>query len=458
MTTTTTSAKTLFSYLPFEATREQALALYRLEEFLDEECGDDVFVLRGAAGTGKTSLVQAAVEYLEALEVPCYLSAPTGRASKVLGHKSRRVAHTIHSTIYRVVPTEDEKVLMERRTNDQSGYSVYIVDEASMISDRLQADGSFVTPGSLLSDLLSYIKQGNARNKIVFIGDRYQLAPVMESESVALNREYFLRKYRLTGQQAELTEVKRQVGQSPILTLAHDIRRRSDEGRALGALNVFRLSNTTSGVFKYLNLYGTDRMDRVVMIGCAHKNVYTFNQMVRERLGLSGLLAIGDQVMVNENWIGDALVVKGETGIVRAIHDAIEPRAGLKFVTATIEFRDPENQPMLVTTKVLLDTLKTPDATLPAEVLRNLIADRMAKNPKYRNNPHPANDAYVGAMRLRYGHGMTAYSAQGGEWDHVLLHPWFPENHYRYAYTAVTRARQSVTSWHSSSNWWGNKN
>lgn len=426
MTTTTTPAQTLFSYLPFEATREQAESLYHLEEFLDVECGDDVFILRGAAGTGKTSLVKAIVDYLEAREIPCFLSAPTGRAAKVLGHKTRSIAHTIHHTIYRVVPTDDETVVLERRAR----------------------------PNSLLTDLVAYIKEGNPRNKIVFIGDRYQLAPVNEAESVALNLRYIAGRHNLTARQAELSEVKRQAGQSPILAVAHDIRRRSDEGRALGKLNFFRLYNATAAVTSYLKRYDPERPDQVVMIGCANKNVHTFNGMVRQRLGYTGLLHIGDQVVVNENWLGgEHLIVKGETGIVREIHDALEKRAELEFVTATLEFRDPENQPLSVTTKVLLDTLKTPTGELASEQIRNLIADRMAKNSAYRANPHPANDTYMGAMRLRYGHGLTGYRAQGGEWEHVLLHPWMPDNDYRYVYTAITRARQSVTSWEQG-DWW----
>ena len=146
----------------------------------------------------------------------------------------------------------------------------------------------------------------------------------------------------------------------------------------------------------YLKRYDPERPDQVVMIGCANKNVHTFNDMVRQRLGYTGLLHIGDQVVVNENWLGgEHLVVKGETGIVREIHDALEKRAELEFVTATLEFRDPENQPLRVTTKVLLDTLRTPTGELAGEQIRNLKTDRMAKNSAYRANPHPANDAYA---------------------------------------------------------------
>lgn len=452
---TTKTSSTIFDFLSFEATREQAQALYQLEEFLEIGCNEDIFVLRGAAGTGKTSLVKAIVDYLEKQEVGCYLTAPTGRAAKVLGYKTHSLAHTVHHTIYKIIPSDDERIILDRRINTQDAYSIFIVDEASMISDLQNREGSFITPNSVLADLLAFVKQGNTRNKIVFIGDRYQLAPVNESESVALNLSYFFKKYKLSGRQAELIEVKRQTGQSPVLSLAHDIRRKSDDGRALGKLAVNRLNNFTAGITRYLNLYDATRPDNVVMIGAANKNVHTFNTLVRERMGLTGVLSVGDQVVVNENWVrGQQLIVKGETGLVREMGSAVEKRAALEFVTAKIEFRDPDHQPLIITTKVLLDTLRTPTAEVAGEMLKNLKADRMAKNQDYRANPHPANDPYMGAMRLRYGHGLTGYKAQGGEWNHVLLHPWFHENDYRYAYTAVTRARESVTSWEQGGNWW----
>lgn len=451
---TTTTSSNIFDFLSFEATREQAKALYQLEEFLDPTCGENVFVLRGAAGTGKTSLVKAFVDFLQKQEIGCYLAAPTGRAAKVLGYKTHSLAHTIHHSIYRVLPTDDECIFLERKVNTQNAYSIFVVDEASMISDNNNSNGNFQTPGSLLDDLLHYVKQGNLRNKIVFIGDRYQLAPVNETESVALNLSHFMKKYKLTGQQAELTEVKRQKGNSPVLALAHAIRRKSDAGSALGKLNVKSLYNFTAGVTRYLNLYDANRPDNVVMIGAANKNVQTFNKLVRERMGLSGTLAVGDLVVVNENWTdGQSLIVKGESGLVRDIESSIETRADLEFVNAKIEFQDPDHQPLLVSTKILLDTLKTDLGELPGTMLGHLKADRMANNFNYRTNPHPANDPYMGAMRLRYGHGLTGYKAQGGEWNHVLLHPWFHENDYRYAYMAVTRARESVTSWQQGG-WW----
>jgi exodeoxyribonuclease V len=446
--TTVTSSKSIFDYLPYEATREQAFALYQVEEFVGSACTDDFFILRGAAGTGKTSLVKAIVDYLEAASIEFYLAAPTGRAAKILGIRTRGIAHTIHHTIYKVISGDDDRVVFGKRPNLSDEYGIYIIDEASMISDRHRREGDFVAPGSLLHDLIDYVKRGNQRNKIIFIGDPYQLPPVKESESVALQESYLHRRYRLKGQMAELSEVKRQSDSSPVLELAHSIRLMADLGQELGGLTLPRLRSASAGVRHYLDLYEKGRFDQVTLIAYAHSNVATLNQMVRERLGHTGLLAVGDQIMVNENWLGgEQMILKGEIGLVCDLESSVEHRAGLGFKTATIQFMDSDNQPFRVTAKIMLDTLKNPEGMIANELLRNLKADRMAKNASYRENPHPARDPYIGSLRLKYGHALTGYSAQGGEWNHVVMHPWFPANHYAYAYTAVTRARETLTSW-----------
>ena len=162
-----------------------------------------------------------------------------------------------------------------------------------------------------------------------------------------------------------------------MLALAHDIRRRADEGRALGKLDLYRLYNATAAVTRYLNLYDANRPDQVVMIGCANQNVHTFNTMVRQRQGYGGTLAVGDQVVVDQNWVDSQhLIVRGETGIVRDL-SASEKRADLEFATATLEFLDPDQQPLRITTKVLLDTLRTPTAETP---------DR--RHPQPQSRPH----------------------------------------------------------------------
>ncbi|GAB3691674.1 AAA family ATPase [Spirosoma flavus] len=445
----TTDTITIFNHLPFTATREQAHALYLLEEFVNAESSADAFVLQGAAGTGKTSLVKALVEHLESSDIRYYLAAPTGRATKVLSKKTNALAHTVHHLLYTPQTLDDSRVMLTRRPQADEPYSVYIVDEASMISDRRDMSGQFVAPNSLMFDLLDHIKSGNRRSKIIFIGDRYQLEPVNESFSPTLKAEYLRTTYKLTVCTAELTEVKRQAGDSPILTLATDLRRRSDAGLPLNRLNVARVQRVGEALRRYMHLYDPNRPDNVTMIAYSNRDVNWFNGAVRERLGLANQpLAVGDQVMVHENWTdGSRLIMKGDTGRVLSIVAKTENKAGLTFVEAELAFMDAENQPFTITTQVLIDTLLSEKGETDPEKLRMLKAERMAKNATYRQSDRAYNDPYMGAMRLRYGYALTCHKAQGGEWNHVILHPWFRQNDYRYAYTAVTRARESVISW-----------
>ncbi|GAB3557869.1 ATP-dependent DNA helicase [Spirosoma fluminis] len=446
---TSTDTATIFNHLLFTATREQANALYELEEFVAADCSDDIFVLQGAAGTGKTSLVKALVDHLEASAIRYFLAAPTGRAAKVISLKTNALAHTIHHILYTPETLADDRVMLTRRPTADEPYSIYVVDEASMISDQRDASGQFLAANSLLFDLLDHIKKGNQRSKVIFIGDRYQLEPVNESFSPALQADYLRRKYKMDVRTAELTEVKRQAGNSPILALATDLRQRSDEGLPLNRLNVPRLQWFSDALRRYEQLYDPICPDNVVVIAYSNRDVNYINNAVRKRFGLASQpLTVGDLVVVHENWTdGHQLLVKGETGRVVALHPSTESKAGLTFVQAELAFTDSEGQSFIIQTQVLLDTLSSEKGQIDGDILRMLKAERMAKNPTYRQSERAHNDPYVGAMRLRYGYALTCHKAQGGEWNHVLLHPWFRQNDYRYAYTAVTRARESVLSW-----------
>ncbi len=453
---TETATTTIFDFLPFEPTSQQAEALYRLSEFLDKDCTADAFVLKGAAGTGKTSLVKAVVDYLNEQEVCTVLAAPTGRAAKVLGHKTQVMAHTLHHTLY--VPIQenaykdpsDERVYMRLREIEAGPYSIFIVDEASMLSDENDSESRFCTPNALLHDLLRFVKGCNASSKIVFIGDSYQLKPI-KGESVGLDSNYLRKTYRLDVHEAELTEVKRQDDGSDVLRIATDIRKRCQQGTALGKLPLFELWGTTAAVTYYCKQFNAAQLDRIVMIANSHRDVNWFNANVRQRLGLTGSIAIGDLVMIAENaTIEQHQLVNGDMAIVTAVHET-KIVAELYFTEITLQLTDYEGKVLTVTHWVLLDSLLSEKGQITAEAHRTLVADRMKHNPKFRKDPYPWNDEFVGALRLRYGHALTCHKAQGGEWDEVIMHPWFRANDHRYAYTAITRARKQVLTWRQTS-------
>ncbi len=450
--TQTATAATIFDLLPFEATRQQAEALYRLEEFVSTDCTDDVFILRGAAGTGKTSLVKAVIDFLNDREVGFYLTAPTGRAAKVLGHKTQVMAHTLHHTLYVPVQqnVESERVIMRLRDIEPMPYSIFIVDEASMLSDENEHEGMFCTPNSLLHDLVRYVKACNAHNKIIFIGDSYQLKPI-HGESVALEAAYLRQKYRMAVQEIELNEVKRQTQGSTVLNIATDIRERCRLGKALGKLPIFELWNVTTALTYYVKQYTPNQLDSIVMIASSHRDVNWFNTKIRERLGLMETLAIGDLMMINENVkVGERTLVNGDTGLVTQIGET-KKVAGLCFTKVTLQLSDFQGKPYSITHWTMLDALQSERGLIDSELLRALVADRMRHNHVFRKDPYPWNDEFVGALRLRYGYALTCHKAQGGEWDEVIMHPWFRTNDHRYAYTAITRARYQVLTWRQSS-------
>jgi len=446
--TTTPTAATIFDLFQFEATRQQAEALYHLEDFVSTDCTADAFILRGAAGTGKTSLVKAVVDFLNQQEIGFCLTAPTGRAAKVLGYKTQVMAHTLHHTLYVPIPQngESERVIMRLRDIEPTPYCVFIVDEASMLSDENDHEGMFCTPNSLLHDLVRYVKASNPRNKIIFIGDSYQLKPI-HGESVALEGSYLRQTYRMDVREVELDEVKRQVEGSSVLNLATDIRERCRQGKALGKLSIFEFRSVTAALAYYVKQYSANQLDRIVMIASSHRNVNWFNAKVRECLGLTGTLAVGDLVMINENVkVGDHTLVNGDTALVTQIGET-KKVADLYFMKVTLQLSDFQGQPYSITHWVMLDALQSERGLIDGELLRSLVADRMKHNSVFRQDPYPWNDEFVGALRLRYGYALTCHKAQGGEWDEVIMHPWFMANDHRYAYTAITRARQKVLTW-----------
>lgn len=452
MTTTTAS---IFDLLPFTATRDQARALYQVQAFLDGETAADCFLLRGCAGTGKTSILKAVVEYLAGQEMPHYLMAPTGRAAKVLSQKTGVQASTIHSLIY--TPTEDDQghIRLVRRANPTTARKVFVVDEASMVSDLRQADGDFTAPNSLLYDLLDYVRQGNPESKVIFVGDAYQLPPVPESRvgrdaSPALDATHLKKAYGLTALTDELREVVRQGADSPVLRLAGAVRDRFEGGHSLAGFGLPRLGSFDQAMRYYLDRFGTDRPEAIAMVGCTNNTVHTWNTAVRERLGLAGnLLNQADFVVLNEPHLlsNGGMLVNGEMAVVRAVSRQTENRCGLTFADAELEFSDRDGEPFLLRGKVLLDPLTNATGEYSREAYKALVADRMKHNATYRNSKRRSDDPYLGAFRLRWAYGLTGHKAQGGEWNEVLVHPYFRPDGHRYLYTALTRARNQALSW-----------
>jgi exodeoxyribonuclease-5 len=440
---------TLRGFLTVEPTSEQIKALDLSQEFINQNQPDDFLVIRGSAGTGKSTMVKAITDYLTTKERKFVLAAPTAKAAKVIQGKTGFTAKTIHSLIYTPEPLKFGcGVKMVRKTNQSREKTIFIIDEASMISDVLSNKENFVASKPLLSDLVDYIKQGNKENQVIFIGDIYQLTPIGSNESPALSPKYLVSKMGLKGTMVELTEVKRQDKDSYILKNATLLRQCIERGIPFSGISCKMLSKSTNALYKYMDLYEAEQFDKVTVLAWTNRDVNWFNNAIRNMLGFNNEpLAIGDQIQLHQSWIGNGrMIMKGDTGIIRDIDDRLERYAGLHFANAELEFVDGVGEKLNVTTKVLLDVVTSKDGEIGHEKENSLFAEVMRQNAIFRESRMPSDDKYIGAMRLRYGYATTCHKAQGSEWENVILHPYIPRDDYRWQYTAITRAAKNLYS------------
>ena len=435
---------TMLSFLPFAATSQQIVVLNAIEKFLSND--DDFMIVRGAAGTGKTSIMKAVVDFLAAQNKSCQLLAPMGRSAKAIAHKTQIHAKTVHSCIY-TPQTDVEKatVNLTRRVNESTQKQVFIIDESSMLSNKMMLNDDFVAPKPLLTDLIDYIKQGNDTNKIIFVGDDCQLPPVgyaTNEASPALDIAYLTKTFALKGSKTELSQVMRQGEGSSIYQTASEIRQNIVGNRsALPQFIGTTFYKPEQAVRLYLDRFELGKQDKVAIIACSNKYAIECNSLIRKELNLIGALAVGDTVMLNQNYMGQQYVASGEVGVIKSLNSKIMKVADLEFLEAEIAFTDETNTPFTIVTKVLLNAM---NGKVDKEKRKALFAAAMRNNDTFRKSQDIRDDEYLSAVQLSYGHALTGYKAQGSEWDTVILNTWMPPNDLRFLYTGVTRARKEL--------------
>lgn len=444
-----TTTATIFDLLPFAPTNEQAQFLFEIEEFMESD--EDFFMLRGSAGTGKTSIAKAVVDYLAEQQMPCLLSAPTTRAARIIGRKTEREARTLHSRIYLIEPLEDGRVKTSLKMNDDTQPTLYIVDESSMISDRATDEDKFIASRGLLYNFLQYVKNGNKGSKVLFIGDVYQLPPIgyeTGQTPPALSDRYLREEFGLSGRVVELTDVKRQAEGSSILRSATSLRDAMRFGRSwqIESEHFWGLKGAVDG---YLRAFNPRRLDSVVYIAPYHKSLTQFNTAVRQQLGRTDTLAVGDVVVFHQNFVGaDYTAFNGDFGTVIELVNGAERFGGLHFQQVMVELTDERGQPQRVAGKVCLEFTQAERPELMQEQEKTLYSEVMRTDQAFRLSKYKQNhlNSYLGAMRLRYGYGITGHKAQGSEFDTVLLNKWTPNANYNlnFLYTGVTRAMKRL--------------
>ena len=403
-------------------------------------------LLRGYAGTGKTSLVSALIQTLPQLRVNCVLLAPTGRAAKVLSGYSGRQAFTIHKKIYMTATDASGAVRTVRAINKHS-YTLFIVDEASMIGVEPSASGH-----SLLEDLVDYVYDGN-HCRLMLIGDTAQLPPVGQSESPALDERYLASAYALSVVSHELTEVVRQQSLSGILVNATSLRSQISDmsGDDELSLPLFTLADDVvnlagSDLMETLYAeYGTNQLEDVVVVTSSNKRANLFNQGVRNSvLYREQEVNAGDYLMVVKNnyyWLDNdsdiGFIANGDIVEVLGVRN-VQELYGFRFADATLRFVDYSESPSLTADEQsrLYNAVMDDYAELPHK------ADRLRE---MRQNP------YYNALQVKFAYALTCHKTQGGQWRTVIIDQGFlpPDqplgrDYLRWLYTAFTRATGRV--------------
>ena len=444
-----------------DPTDGQATVMYHLSAFLLSEKENPTYILRGYAGTGKTSLVKALVKTLPQIMMRYVLMAPTGRAAKVLSNYTGQNASTIHRRIYQAQALPDGSIRMARSENKAKN-TLFIVDEASMIGEQRELVGK-----SLLDDLLEYVFCGE-QCRLLLIGDTAQLPPVESSESPALDCVYLKSQFPITAATFELTEVKRQALASGILYNATHIRERLKENANEYELPLFEIRNFDDTqkiepeTFEEL-LYKvfSENADNEAIIVCkSNKRANMFNQAIRGRiLNIEGEIATGDRLMVVKNnyfWADGnetiSFIANGDMAEIRKIKH-FEEMYGFHFADVELSFTDYPDAPN-VEAKILLDTLNSNSASLTTEESQRLFAaieedymdipNRRERYKEMKKNP------WFNALQVKFAYALTCHKTQGGQWNTVFIDSAFNQKELletedlRWIYTALTRAQERV--------------
>lgn len=419
-------------------------------------------LLRGYAGTGKTSLVSALIRTLPQLRVSSLLLAPTGRAAKVLSGYSGRQAFTIHKKIYMTATDATGQMRTVRAVNKHS-YTLFIVDEASMIGVEPTASRH-----SLLEDLVEYVYSGN-HCRLMLIGDTAQLPPVGQSESPALDDRYLKTSFGLNVHSQELTEVVRQQSLSGILANATVLRSQIADMRIAdeAQLPLFSVADDVvnlngEDLMEVLNReYSGDGLEDVVVVTRSNKRANLFNQGIRSSvLFREGEVNAGDYLMVVKNnyyWLDDdstiGFIANGDIVEVLSVRH-VQELYGFRFADATLRFVDyPEEQPR--DCKLMLSTLYSESPSLTAEEQERLYTTVMED---YADLPHKADrlrelrqNPYYNALQVKFSYALTCHKTQGGQWRTVIIDQGFlppdqrlDRDYLRWLYTAFTRASGRV--------------
>lgn len=439
----------------------QNIALQQLSIFLlDTKTNNKLFLLKGFAGTGKTSITNSLIQNLPKIKHRAVLLAPTGRAAKVMSHFAKQQAYTIHKHIY--YPKNQNGSFSYNLKPNKFKNTLFIVDEASMIADN---DGQFFERNSLLDDLMLYVYSGEGC-RLLLMGDTAQLPPVNSLYSPALDIRNLESRYQKDVSHIELTEVVRQEKKSGILYNATKLRESLNqtfysnfEFQTKGFKDIIRLresSEIQEAIEDAYNDYGTEHTSIIVR---SNKRAVLYNKQIRKViLDNEDELTAGDLLMVVKNnyfWLKDSsevsFIANGDTLEILRIY-AFREYYGFRFAEVSVQLIDYPNQPPFDTV-LLLNTLESEQASLSHQdsqrLYEEVLLDYEEETSSYKKYQKVKENPYFNALQVKFSYAITCHKSQGGQWDIIFIEkPYLPngadEDYYRWLYTALTRSTKKV--------------
>ncbi len=445
---------------PHQPTAGQQTFFEQLDDFLlDTERFRDCLLLKGYAGTGKTTIISTVIKVVSKFGYKAVLLAPTGRAAKVMTSYSKRPALTIHKKIYRQVADKYTGNLAFERQRNYHENTLFIIDEASMITDEAE----FGSRG-LLYDLADYVFE-QPSNKMILVGDLAQLPPVGKDLSPALDKAYLESKFLMNVFEQELTEVMRQEEGSGILVNATRLRNSLPDEKlkirlqTKGFKDVFKMTGERleDGLRYAYDKYGREN---VIVITRSNKSAVQYNQFVRRQINQAEEeIEVGDMLMIvrnNYTVLGEespaGFLANGDFVEIKKMRRQEEIH-GFRFVNLELQLLDYPDQPPFEA-KVILDTLHSSSPSLTSEDNKKLYESVMKDYDFVKSRKDKAEamrgDGYLNALQVKFAYALTCHKSQGGQWSAVFIDQGYltedgiNKEFLRWLYTAITRATTEV--------------
>ena len=443
--------------------KNQELALDYIISFIENKKNNNIFLLKGYAGTGKTFIISNIVKNLWKVKKSVVLLAPTGRSAKVISSYCNKEAYTVHKEIFYTKNNFSGSLEFTLKINKHKN-TLFVIDEASMISTN-RNDGVGLFSQSLLDNIVKYVYSG-FKCKLLIIGDTAQLPPVKSEISYALDSEFLENEYEKEVISVELTDVIRQQKESGILSYATSIRNKIENNYFDDIsfdFNTFKdIINVEDGehlmnlIQDSYNKYG---IEETAIIVRSNKRANLYNKAIRDKiLTNENLINVGDLLMVIKNnyfWLNNkkdiGFIANGDIIKIEEIFE-IKNIYGFKFAEVRISMVDyPKIRPF--ETVLILDSLYINSPALDFNTMNKLyqevLKDYMNVKTKYKRHLAVKNNSFFNALQVKFAYSFTCHKSQGGQWSSIFLEfPYLPngmdKDFFRWLYTAITRSKNKL--------------